>query len=63
MEQETKEFYTPEEIADRLQVNKMTVYRLMERGELQYHQIGKLKRIAGDAFQAFLNQTQRQGKN
>lgn len=57
METETKEFYSPEEIAERLQVNKMTIYRLLTRGELPYHQIGKLKRISRVDFDEFLQKT------
>ena len=63
MKKDTKEFYSPEEIAERLGVNKMTIYRLLTKGELPYHQIGKLKRIHRDDFQAFLDTTRRQVKN
>ena len=63
MEQEAKEFYTPEEIADRLQLNKMTIYRFMNRGELPYYQIGNQKRISGKDFQAFLDKMRRHGKD
>jgi excisionase family DNA binding protein len=62
VEQEEREFFTPEEIAGRLQVNKMTVYRLLDRGELPYHQIGKLKRISRHDFQEYLDKTRRHGK-
>jgi putative molybdopterin biosynthesis protein len=63
VETETKEFYSPEEIAERLQVNKMTVYRLLTRGELPYYQIGKLKRISRGDFDTYLRNNRVAGKN
>ena len=57
METENDDFYSPEELAEKLKVNKMTVYRLLTRGELPYHQIGKLKRISREDYEDFLRKT------
>lgn len=56
---ETKEFYTAEELANILQINKMSVYRMMNRGEISYHQIGKVKRISRADFDEYLAKTRR----
>ena len=39
------EFFTADQIADLLQLNKATVYRLVKLGRLGYLQIGRLKRF------------------
>jgi putative molybdopterin biosynthesis protein len=57
VEPENSDFYSPEELAEKLKVNKMTIYRLLARGELPYHQIGKLKRIRREDFEEFLRKT------
>lgn len=62
METENDDFYSPEELAEKLKVNKMTVYRLLTRGELPYHQIGKLKRISRKDYEDFLRKTRVDGK-
>jgi putative molybdopterin biosynthesis protein len=54
---ENNDFYSPEELAEKLKVNKMTVYRLLKKGELPYHQIGKLKRIRREDFEEYLRKT------
>ena len=51
---EVKEFYTVRELADMLAVNEMTVRRMMRRGELPYHNIGRAKRFRRDDVEAFL---------
>lgn len=61
-EQEEKAFFTAEEIAKVLQVTKMTVYRLLDRGEIPFYQIGKMKRIRKDDFEAFLAKNRREGE-
>lgn len=57
MEPENDDFYTPEELSEKLKVNKMTIYRLLTKGELPYHQIGKLKRIRREDFEEYLQKT------
>lgn len=44
---------TVEQAAEQLQVSTKTVRRLIERGELQFHRIGRLLRISQKAVTAF----------
>lgn len=50
----TKDFYTSQELADKLRVNVMTVYRYIKAGKLQAYKIGKEFRIDEGEFEAFL---------
>lgn len=52
-----KEFYTTEELAERLRVNIMTIYRYIKAGRLKAHKIGKEFRIPKDEFDRFLKNT------
>jgi putative molybdopterin biosynthesis protein len=52
-----KEFYTPQELADKLRVNVMTIYRYIKAGRLKAYKIGKEFRIDAKEFQAFLKKT------
>lgn len=56
MENEEK-FYTAQEIADRLRVNIMTIYRYIKSGKIKAHKIGKDFRIEESEFKKFLNRT------
>lgn len=47
-------FLTPEEIRTQLRVSQMTVYRLIERGELPAHRIGRSFRIDRRDFADFM---------
>lgn len=47
-------FYTVEDIADMLQVTKMTVYRYVKAKKIKAYKIGKEIRIDGTDFQEFL---------
>lgn len=49
-----KDFYTAKELAEKLSVNVMTIYRYIKAGKLQAHKIGKEFRIKQDDFDAFL---------
>ena len=53
-----KEFYTAQELADKLRVNIMTIYRYIKAGKLKAHKIGKEFRIAKSEYQSFLKKTQ-----
>jgi excisionase family DNA binding protein len=53
MEKE-KEFYTAQEVADKLRVNVMTIYRYIKKGNLSAHKIGKEFRIDKSEFQNFM---------
>lgn len=49
-----KEFYKTEELAERLRVNVMTIYRYIKAGKLKAHKIGKEFRIDKEEFNKFL---------
>lgn len=51
----TEEFYTAKELADKLRVNIMTIYRKIKAKQLKAYKIGKEFRIEKKEFQAFLN--------
>ena len=53
MEKE-KEFYTSQELADKLRVNIMTIYRYIKAEKLKAYKIGKDFRIDKDEFNKFL---------
>lgn len=50
----TKDFYTAQELADKLQVNIMTIYRYIKAKKLKAYKIGKDYRIDAEEFNAFL---------
>lgn len=52
---ETKEFYTAQDLADRLELNIMTIYRYIDSKKLKAYKIGKEYRIDRAEFEAFLN--------
>jgi excisionase family DNA binding protein len=52
-----KEFYRAEDLAQKLGVNIMTIYRYIKAGKLKAHKIGKEFRIAKDEFERFLKNT------
>ena len=49
-----KDFYLAEELADKLRVNIMTIYRYIKAGKLKAYKIGKEFRIAKKEFDSFL---------
>ena len=52
-----KEFYKAEDLAEKLDVNIMTIYRYIKAGRLKAHKIGKEFRIPLEEFEKFLNTT------
>ena len=46
-------------IARRLNVSVRSVRRLLARGELAYHQVGRLKRISDSQYMAYLTRVKR----
>lgn len=52
-----KEFYLVEELAEKLRVSKMTIYRYIKAKRLKAHKIGKDFRIDKQEFERFLNAT------
>ena len=55
MEKNIKEFYLVEELAERLRISKMTIYRYIKAGKLSAHKIGKEFRIDKHEFNSFLD--------
>lgn len=49
-----KEFYTAHELAEKLQLNIMTIYRYIKAGRLKAYKIGKEFRIDKKEFNKFL---------
>jgi putative molybdopterin biosynthesis protein len=50
----TLQAYTPEQVADMLQLSKNTVYELIGRGEIVAKKIGKLYRVSAPSLSFFL---------
>ncbi len=50
-----KEFYKAEDLAEKLEVNIMTIYRYIKAGRLKAYKIGRDYRIEKEEFKAFLN--------
>jgi excisionase family DNA binding protein len=50
----TKDFYTAKDLADKLGVNIMTIYRYIGAKKLKAYKIGKEFRIDKKEFEAFL---------
>jgi len=51
------DFYTTEELAAKLKLNVMTIYRYIKAGKLKAHKIGKEYRIGRTEFERFINST------
>ena len=49
------EFYIAQELADKLRVNIMTIYRYIKAGKLKAYKFGKEFRIEKAEFEKFLN--------
>ena len=50
-----KEFYTAEELAEKLRVNIMTIYRYIKAGKIRAYKMSKEFRIGKKEFNKFLN--------
>lgn len=57
MQNAEKEFYIAHELAEKLSLNVMTIYRYIKAGKLKAHKIGKEFRIPKEEFERFLNNT------
>jgi len=51
------EFYTAHDLAKKLGLNVMTIYRYIKAGKLKAHKIGKEFRIPKSEFESFLKKT------
>jgi len=54
IKQKQKEFYLAEELAEKLRVNIMTIYRYIKAKKLKAYKIGKEFRIDKNEFNKFL---------
>lgn len=54
MADQEKEFYLVEELAKKLRVSNMTIYRYIKAGKIEAYKIGKELRIAKEEFDKFL---------
>lgn len=50
-----QEYYSAKELAEKLRVNIMTIYRYIKAGKLKTYKIGKEFRIEEKEFQKFLD--------
>lgn len=50
-----EEWFKVKEVAKRLRVHPMTVYRLIHAGQLCTVRVGKAYRISGDSLREYLN--------
>ena len=55
MKQTNRDFFTAFELADKLKVNVMTIYRYIKAERLKAYKIGKEFRIDSVEFERFLN--------
>lgn len=56
-----KEFFTVKDLAEWLQVNEQTIYRLERRGDLLSYSIGRAKRFRREDVEAFLQRVRGSG--
>ena len=54
----SKEFYTAQELASKLRVNIMTIYRYIKNGKLKAYKMSKEFRIDKDEFNKFISKIQ-----
>ncbi len=53
----TEEFYTAEELADKLRVNIMTIYRYIKAGKIKAYKFGKDFRFEKNEFESVLKKS------
>ena len=54
-----KEFFKVKEVAEKLGVVKDTIYRLIRKGELPCHQVGRAMRIKWTDVEEYLKRTRK----
>lgn len=57
----SSEFFTVDELAGLLKINRRTVQRMMKRGDLPAYQIGRQKRFRRGAVEALLRRCRLSG--
>ncbi len=55
MDNQAKEYYTAKELAEKLSLNVMTIYRYINARKLEAHKMGKEFRITHAEFEKFMN--------
>ena len=51
------DFYTAEELAEKLRVNIMTIYRYIKAGKIKAYKFGKEFRVEKSEFESFLKKS------
>ncbi len=54
MKKQEKEFYKAEDLAEKLDVNIMTIYRYIKAGKIKAYKFGKEFRVEKNEFESFL---------
>jgi excisionase family DNA binding protein len=54
MNTQKHDYYLVDELADKLRVNRMTIYRYIKAGKVEAYKIGKEYRIAKEEFDRFM---------
>ncbi|MDQ3245262.1 MAG: helix-turn-helix domain-containing protein [bacterium] len=57
MQNKEKKFYRAKDLAEKLDVNIMTIYRYIKGGKLRVYKIGKEFRIDKKEFEKFLSKS------
>jgi len=56
-----EKFYTPEQIAQMLQVNVVTVHRWLRGGKLKSVKLGRLWRVSASSLEEFVHSKNKEG--
>jgi excisionase family DNA binding protein len=56
---EEKEFFSVQEVADKLGVSKDTIWRRIRAGELPHHKVGRAVRIRWTDVEEYLKRTRK----
>lgn len=59
-EKDYEKMYTVKDIADKLKVDERTVYRIIERKEIEFYRIASGIRISNDAYKKYLNKAKQE---
>lgn len=57
MQKQEKEFFRAQELAEKLSVNVMTIYRYIKAGKLKAYKFGKEFRIGKEDFEKLLDKS------
>ena len=59
---EGKRFYTVSQLAELLQLTEMTIYRMINRGELPHYDFGRVKRFSSTDIDEYLQSHRREAR-